>query len=246
MSCFGANIFHWIVTSRLQVKNNIIGCYRLITLAGDMQPFFYDRVSLVMDLWQEDILERYYRVILEILTDHSEGLTEYKLIEELRNRGYSEFREGLVSGTLGLFQSHFLLFHILYSIRGKLRIESSMDMDIHCLKILLKPDMSNFTTLPGEVDNLQAYYMNLENLRDTNREDVDRMLEDFWNLFSKRDDLTEAYRLLNVDERTDINDVKRKYRNLVMEHHPDKGGDPNNIIALNAAMETINRFHAPG
>ena len=35
------------------------------------------------------------------------------------------------------------------------------------------------------------------------------------------------YSILEIDKNASEEDIKRSYRKLAMEHHPDKGGDKN-------------------
>jgi curved DNA-binding protein len=47
------------------------------------------------------------------------------------------------------------------------------------------------------------------------------------------------YSILGVSKSASQEEIKKAYRNLVMEHHPDKGGDHAKFSAINEAYETL-------
>ncbi len=47
------------------------------------------------------------------------------------------------------------------------------------------------------------------------------------------------YQILGVDPHASLNEIKSAYRQLVKKHHPDTGGDPEQILLLNSAWEIL-------
>jgi DnaJ family protein A protein 2 len=47
------------------------------------------------------------------------------------------------------------------------------------------------------------------------------------------------YQTLNVPETAGIDEIKKAYRKLCLQHHPDKGGDVNKFKEISSAYETI-------
>ena len=58
--------------------------------------------------------------LLELLSAHPAGLSEYQLIKRLREAGDPEFVRFNAREPLSLFRGHYLLFHVLYRLRERL------------------------------------------------------------------------------------------------------------------------------
>ena len=47
------------------------------------------------------------------------------------------------------------------------------------------------------------------------------------------------YRILGLDSNSSLANIKHKYHQLSLQHHPDKGGPENNFIQLNQAYKVL-------
>lgn len=177
----------------------------------------------------------------ELLSAIPEGVSEHALIRRLANEGRSPFADGSLLDELQLFRAHFVLFHLLYSLRDRLRKEMRGDLRISPLNIALAPYSPGCAGLT-ETDPLRDYYLDLENLSAT-REDVRRLLESFHERVAAVGEREEALALLGLEGSADYGTVKRRYRKLAMRHHPDRGGDTGTLQRLNRAMDVLERCY---
>ena len=53
-----------------------------------------------------------------------------------------------------------------------------------------------------------------------------------------------ALKLFNLDKTATIDDIKSTYRKLAKMHHPDRGGNKDNFLKLNAAYETLKKHYS--
>ena len=181
------------------------------------------------------------QTLLEVLRHHPAGLSEYELIQALDDFGQPGFDTSTLRENLSLFQTHFFLFHSLYRLRDRLWENKEARLDINALCIQLLP-VSDITGVEiSEHDPLREYYLNLDNLENTSSDDVARLLAQFWAGFVSNDERREALKELELQDPVDWATIKDQHRRLVMEHHPDRGGDEDRLCAINAAMEVLVR-----
>ncbi|MBF0613132.1 MAG: DnaJ domain-containing protein [Magnetococcales bacterium] len=177
--------------------------------------------------------------LLAILQRHPQGIKEYDLLQECRQLGLPIINENSLLDALHLFQVHFLLFHFLYLLKGKLLREKTGDLNIHCLSIQLHPWPGENGTIPALGDPLAAYYLTLDHLENTNRQQVDNLLNGFWQQFSAWDNRKDALALLDLQDPVDQATILRRYRQLALIHHPDKGGDGEKFRQITQAMALL-------
>ncbi|MBF0502641.1 MAG: DnaJ domain-containing protein [Candidatus Riflebacteria bacterium] len=173
--------------------------------------------------------------IFELLKERPQGLSEFELLTLLRECNMPVFAESGLDEPLNLFRTHFLLFHLLYRLREHLRKSGTGDLDIHCLRILLLPPSREFAhdeILPGIPDKLREYYLNLKNLHETERDEVDAMLRGFWSKYERCKTRPAALTTFGLETEATPEDIRRRYRELVMTHHPDRGGDAERFHAV--------------
>lgn len=181
------------------------------------------------------------QTLLEVLRHHPAGLSEYELIQALDDFGQPGFDTNTLRENLSLFQTHFFLFHSLYRLRDRLWENKEARLDINALCIQLLPISENTGAEISEHDPLREYYLNLENLENTNSEDVTKLLTKFWAGFVSNDERREALEELDLQDPVDWSTIKDQHRRLVMEHHPDRGGDEERLRTINAAMDVLVR-----
>lgn len=188
-----------------------------------------------------DVLER---IILNRLEDFPEGLSEYALLKWLESQAEGLPIERDDSDQLTLFRSHFILYHLLYRLQGRLHTERRGSLSISPLCIRIEADSLSGVGLI-EHDPLRAYYLDLAELERTTADDVATLLDSFWRRLEAWHACRGALEVLGfIDEVPEFAEVRRRYRQLCMRHHPDRGGDTTTLQTINEAMAQLERIYA--
>ncbi|ALG67370.1 DNA-J related domain-containing protein [Beggiatoa leptomitoformis] len=180
------------------------------------------------------------QVVLHQLQTHPQGIGEYELLKQLQRTNQTGFPSVALTEPLPLFQMHFLLFHVLYHLREQLYQEKTGELQINPLKIQIMPYQVGQNALT-ENDPLRDFYMDLSQLEKTTAEDVTTLLAKFWTRFHAIDKRQSALNTLGLQDPVDNETIKYRYRQLVMQHHPDRGGNTTTLQTLNAAMAVLEK-----
>lgn len=184
--------------------------------------------------------------IRTLLVSRPSGYTEHELLSLLAAPPYGFFERDCFSQPFRLFQTHFLLFHILYQIRDQLEREHSSTLEISPLRICIAPYQQGSSSIT-QPDPLESYYRDWQNLVTTQPEQVDSMLDNFWrrmvtSTHPGAPEVTEALASLELAPSSTYDEVKQQYRRLAMKYHPDRGGDDRRLRDINAAKRVLDRF----
>lgn len=176
-------------------------------------------------------------------------LSEYQLIRQLVDEGI--WVDGYQGSSLGVFRTHFYVMNALYQLREQFRLES-VHLHISPLAIYLEPgDLesvsadadAHLSRQPSAVDPLSAYYLDWGHLESATEASVDALLADFWRRWVSQDKGSEArgraLAILELGPDADEASIRQAYRRLAMQHHPDRGGDPQAFIRLQQAIEHL-------
>lgn len=169
-----------------------------------------------------------------------EGIDEYSLIRQLQAQTDPFLTHARLHDLLSLFQIHFILFHALYRLRDQLWQQQLGHIEIGPLQIRLWPYRAGQQTLSCN-DPLRDYYLNLDNLETTDEQEVNKLLSAFWRRLRKGDGRKTALKELGLCDPVDDDTIKQTWRQLVMQHHPDRGGDKAKLQLLNAAMDWLRK-----
>lgn len=197
--------------------------------------------------YSENAIKTLFDPILRILEAHPGGITEYELMKKLSESNLPFPGEKTRPSDLELFRSHFLLFHVLYRLRDHLLSERRYLLSIFCLEIKLYPyeetgDQRVEATAPAEAEPMRDYYLDLENMEKVGEEDVKRMLKDFFRRLEAHYRREEDLAVLGLPPGTELKTVKKRYRSLAFEHHPDRGGDEKEFRRIGEAMERLEQL----
>lgn len=176
------------------------------------------------------------------MAQHPQGLSEHQLLGELQAL---ECFEGWVSGdaTLALFQKHFAIMHCLYHLQP-LYLSRGMALNISPLNIQLSPSVANSgsgNSLSESQRGLADFYQNWKHFDEATPDTVTDLLRSFWQRYVAEDAATEALDVLGLDATANWEQVQIRYRQLVADHHPDKGGDQTQFTEVRQAYETLKK-----
>ncbi len=182
--------------------------------------------------------------VLQLLQAAPEGLAEYALIQQLKERHSGHIPNLPLADKLVLFRTHFLLFNALYRLRDQLWQQRTHLLQISPLSIRLLPYQPGSAAL-SERDELRDYYLDMRNLQDTDERDVERLLTSFWTRMQGGEEKQAALELfeLSDEQLLDLPRIKQRYRQMVSEHHPDRGGSTERLQSINLAMEILERYY---
>jgi hypothetical protein len=183
--------------------------------------------------------------LLQLLKAAPAGLSEYQLIQQLKSGHCTHIPNLPLLDKLVLFRTHFLVFNALYLLRERLWSEQRAHLAIDPLCIQLLPYQAGYAAL-SEHDPLRDYYLDLDNLRDTDERDVEKLLASFWTRMQGGEEKLAALELFELNDSQqplDLATIKHRYRQLVSQHHPDRGGNTERLQSINKAMEILERYY---
>lgn len=182
--------------------------------------------------------------LLALLQAADAGLSEYQLIQQLKLQQSQHLDNLADDEQLALFQTHFLIFNALYRLREQLWQQHSAHLQIGPLCCQLLPYQAGSHEL-AEHDPLRDYYLNLQHLQDTDAQAVEQLLESFWRRLHSGDEQRAALELFELSSppALDLARIKHRYRQLVSQHHPDRGGSTSRLQSINQAFEILQRYY---
>ncbi len=184
--------------------------------------------------------------ILSLLRAAPDGLSEHGLIKQLQQLGALPGRGQ--GGDLALFQKHFLVMNGLYQLRDRLFDEGiTLHIDPLAIRLAARTDRDRIDpSVPSQDEPLRRYYLDWDNLEGTSEADVAALLQGFWKRFYAFDQQAGALQQLGLapDPVPSWSAIQRNYRQLIGQHHPDKGGDPARFIQIREAYELLQQLYA--
>lgn len=178
-------------------------------------------------------------LILQILKNNKTEISEYDLIQQLEESGIEFPQEE--STELSLFKKHFLIMNALYALQNDL-IDDGYFLSVTPLVIKMKKmvTLSDTKDLIDHTDKkLSEYYLDWQIYEDTSQQNVNDLLNGFWEKFSAVDKKLEALKILGLEADVNKDQLVQAYRRLAAKHHPDKGGNDEDFIKLREAYEIL-------
>lgn len=197
------------------------------------------------------------RFELQLLTDSLHSLlvsgkkyTEFELITCLKSPPFELFDKNALQDNLSLFQHHFVLFHCLYQLQVLWLNEEAGYLKISALEIQ-KKDVKTAQLEESADAKIRDYYQELDNLNDTSEQDVEALLDSFWEKFGTAKywqkpsaaDVQTAFRFFAIDEQASWRQVRKAYLRFQSDYHPDKGGETEKSQQASLYFEILKRHY---
>ena len=175
-------------------------------------------------------------VLLDAILAHQNVLSEFQLLEYLDKKRPDFFEQ--LGERPSLYKKHFLLFHRLYKLKAEL-LHQNQALAVSALHIQITP-LASAGQVIGETDPLQEFYLDEANLALSDQA-VEDMQKQFWRKYLSLDKKTEAIKQLGLqnEPQLSLKRLKQRYSQLARQHHPDKGGDPEQFILLKRAYDDL-------
>nr|WP_198426703.1 DNA-J related domain-containing protein [Aeromonas dhakensis] len=175
--------------------------------------------------------------LLALLRQASGSYKVHELLAELR-------RQELIPPLPGdeqqqLFRLNFLIMNALYQLQAELHGEGWWLL-ISTLDIRLEPlAPRNAGSALAQGEALRSYYLDWQVFWQTDREEVEALLGSFWRAYARDEHRAEALTLFALPAGAGPDAIRRRWRELALQHHPDRGGDADTFIRLRWAWEHL-------
>jgi hypothetical protein len=175
--------------------------------------------------------------------------------------------------TLELYQHHFVLFHILYHLQhlyskknqylrvhfmrtqllsypenGRCRYFDDVYQKFCCALCDQASHYCDFhKRIVGETEldrlSMRYFYLDTSNYYKLDEKTAELFIKGTWEILSNYDLYKESFKILGLSETNDINLIKKQYRKLVKQHHPDKSGESaEHFYPINNAYQLLMRI----
>ncbi|MFQ2198740.1 DNA-J related domain-containing protein [Aeromonas hydrophila] len=175
--------------------------------------------------------------LLTLLRQASGSDKVHELLAELRRQEAIPPLPG--DEQLQLFRLNFLIMNALYQLQAELHGEGWW-LVISTLDIRLEPLATReggSALARGEA--LRSYYLDWQVFWQTDREEVETQLGSFWRACERDEHRAEALTLFALPTGAQPDAIRRRWRELALQHHPDRGGDADTFIRLRWAWEHL-------
>jgi hypothetical protein len=176
------------------------------------------------------------------------GISELELIKALQAEPWALIGSVNYHEPDQLYPVHFLLFHVLYRLRDQLA-PGGESLLISPLRLAIATQQTIAGNgLPDEQDKLRAFYLDLSQYH-LPEATIHQMMDDFWRGHCRaRPDLTavsDAAATLGFTVLPEhFPPIKQRFRKLVMQAHPDRGGNTEAVQKLNEAFSVLKAHYA--
>jgi len=175
--------------------------------------------------------------------------------------------------TLELYQHHFVLFHILYRLQETYSQQNQyLRVHFMRIQLLYYPEAEHcryfddvyqkfccalcnqgelycqfHKRLLGETEldrlSIRYFYLDTSNYYKLDEKTAELFIKGTWEILSNYDLYKESFKILGLSETNDIDRIKKRYRKLVKQYHPDKSGhSAEKFYPINNAYQLLMRI----
>ncbi len=176
--------------------------------------------------------------LLALLQQAAGSYKVHELMAALRQQG--SLPQLADDEQLQLFRVNFLIMSALYQLQTELWQEGwwlvISTLDIR-LEPLAKTPAASHAFAIGE--NLRSYYLDWQVFWQTDRAEVEALLNRFWRAYDGEGHKAEALALFELNEGASQEAIRRRWRELALQHHPDRGGNAETFIRIRWAWQCL-------
>lgn len=181
--------------------------------------------------------------LLALLRQASGSYKVHELLAELRRRELIPPLPG--DEQQQLFRLNFLIMNALYQLQAELHDEGWWLL-ISTLDIRLEPlAPRNTASALAQGEALRSYYLDWQVFWQTDRDEVEALLGSFWQACERDEHRAEALTLFALPAGAGPDAIRRRWRELALQHHPDRGAMPTPSSACAGPGNTSRRPNEP-
>ncbi len=179
------------------------------------------------------------------------------------------------AGVLELYQNHFLLFHLLYKLQDEFQQEGQYlnvhfmrtfltpypekekcryyeeDLNSFCRascvenKAYCDFHFKKSETTALDMLSVKWFYFDTNNYDTLDEKSAEAFINGTWEIMEHYDAFKKSFDVLGMPETNDISLIKRKFRELAKQYHPDHGGkNHERFYEINNAYQLLKRLLA--
>lgn len=193
------------------------------------------------------------------------------LEDELLHEWYPSSSDAGCPVNLELFEKHFVLMRRLWLLDDELRASSGRRLWIRSIRITLleppspgtcgwlDPETGQYCrqatsgsgcprhngTIPA-LRGTRDYYLNLDNLKTMTEDRLKTLMDQFWTGWAHWNDAGPILEEWGLTQTSGAREIRRRWRELSLMHHPDQGGDASTFRRLSLQWEILKTWPGGG
>ena len=147
-----------------------------------------------------------------------------------------------------LFKRNFLIMNALYQLQTELHPEQWLQVEAMNIQLFSLAETEGSTQAIDTTHPLREYYLEWTNYQ-VEEDEVKRLLNEFWSNYRRylggsravaSMDRIQALKLFGLSESATGKDIRKQWRKLAMQHHPDReSGDADKFRVMCEAWNVL-------